>query len=142
MFQGLGESAAAFKVDLTNMIVRGNEKGKMLYTELLKAKTQADIEAIWIPSATRRQNNTNIYFTSYNPVPPLMLKKIVEYNSSTPKEIAVSCVKALRAFETMQAAIATLTNAPYTISPEAQEEQAGEQNEGEVADTAEADTIT
>ena len=71
-----------------------------------------------------------------------MLKKIVDYNSSISKEIAVSCVKALKAFKPTQAAIATLTDAPDTISPEAQEEQAGEHNEEEVADTAEANPIT
>ena len=35
-----------------------------------------------------------------------------------------------------------LTDAPATISPESQEEQAGEQNKAEVADTAEANPIT
>ena len=71
-----------------------------------------------------------------------MLKKIMEYNSSTSQEIAISCVKALKTFKPTQAAIATLTNAPATISPGSQEEQAGEQNEAEVADTAESNPIT
>ena len=48
------------------------------------------------PISNPRKKNTNIYFTRYAPVPPFILKKIVEYNSSTYKEIAVSCVKVLR----------------------------------------------
>ena len=71
-----------------------------------------------------------------------MLKKIVEYNSTTSKYIAVSCVKALKSFEPTQAMIATLTDEPSTIAPESQEEQAGKQNKAEVADTAEAKHIT
>ena len=47
-----------------------------------------------------------------------MLKKITEYNSSTSQEIALSFVELLKDFEPMQAAIATLTNAPATISLE------------------------
>ena len=125
-FQGLEESATAFKVNPTNMIARGNKKEKMPYTELLKAKTPADIESIRIPSATRGQNNTNVYFTSYAPVPPFMLNKIVEYNSSTSKSIAVYCVKALKTSEPTQAAIATLTYVPSTTYPEYQEEKSGE----------------
>ena len=57
-----------------------------------------------------------------------MLKKTVEYNSSTSKEIVVYCVKALKALKHMQAAIGTLTDVPVTIPPEPQEEQTGEQN--------------
>ena len=45
------ESATAFEVDPTNMIEHGKKK-KMSYTELLKAKTSVDIEAIYIPEAT------------------------------------------------------------------------------------------
>ena len=71
-----------------------------------------------------------------------MLKKIMEYNSSTSKEIAVSCVKALKAFKPTQAAIITLTDATATIAPESQEYQSREQNESEVADTEEANHIT
>ena len=87
-----------------------------------------------------------------------MLKKIVKYNSSTSQEVALSCVKALKEFEPTQEAITTLTDAPDTISPESQpiaaptqttggaktinEEQAGEHTKAEVADTAEANTIT
>ena len=107
----------------------------MLNTELLKEKTPAEIEAIRIPSATWGQNNTNVYFASYTPVPPFMLKKIVEYNSSTSQEVTLSCVKALKSFEPTQAVITTLTDALATISPEVQEDQAGEQNEAEVSDT-------
>ena len=130
----------------------------MPYTELLKAKTPVEIEAIHIPAATWGQNNTNIYFTSYAPVPPFILKKILEYNSSTSQEIAVSCVKVLKAFEPTQAAISTLTDASATIAPEAQPiaarthtmggataingEQAREQIEAEGSDTAESNTIT
>ena len=120
VFQGLKESATAFEVNPTKMLARGNKKGKMLYTEIFKAKTPAEIESIRIPSATRVQNNTNLYFTSYTPVPPFMLNKIVEYNSSTSQEIEVSFVKALKAFEPTQEAIATLTDEPATLAPEAQ----------------------
>ena len=76
----------------------------------------------------------------------------MKYNSSTSQEITVSCVKALESSEPMQAAIATLTNAPATIDPAAQpiaapnkitggattinKEQAGEQNNTEVVHTA------
>ena len=42
----------------------------------------------------------------------------------------------------MKSAIATLTNAPYTIVPSPQEEQSGEHNEAEVVDTAEANPNT
>ena len=129
VFQGLKESDTESEVNSTKIILRRNKKGKIPYTEILKVKTPEDIEAIRIPSENRGQNNTNAYFASYAPVPLFMLKKIVEYNSSTSREIAVFCVKALESFEPTQAAIATLTDAPDTISPEAQEEQAGEQNE-------------
>ena len=80
VLQGLKYSATAFEVDPAKMLACGNKKEKMTYTELLKAKTSEDIEANRIPSATRVKNNTNIYFTSYAPVPPFMLNKIVEYN--------------------------------------------------------------
>ena len=49
-----------------------------------------------------------------------MLKKIVEYNSSTSQEIAAYSARALKSFEPMQATIATLTDAPDTIAPELQ----------------------
>ena len=78
-----------------------------------------------------------------------MLNKVVEYNSSTSQEIAVSCVNSLKAFGSMQAAITTLTDVSATISPESQpiaapthntggatkinEYQAREQTEAEVA---------
>ena len=52
MLQGLEDSATVFEVDLTKILARGNKKGKMPYTELLKAKTPADIDAIQIPAAT------------------------------------------------------------------------------------------
>ena len=71
-----------------------------------------------------------------------MLKKIVEYNSSTSQKIAVSFIKAIKAFKPTQSVIATITNAPDTKSPETQEYQSGEQNEVEVADKAEAKPIT
>ena len=90
--------------------------------------------------------------------PPFMLNKIVEYNSSTSQDIAVSCVKALKAFEHTHTAIYTLTNAPATIAPESQpvtvptqtmggattinKEGAGEQNKSEVSDTAEENPST
>ena len=50
VFQGLEESAIAFKVDPTKMLAHGNKKGKTPYTELLKAETPAEIEAIQIPA--------------------------------------------------------------------------------------------
>ena len=121
--------------------VRKQER-KMPYTELLKSKTPAENEAIRIPSATQVQSNTNMYFTSYAPAPPLMPKKIVEYNSSTSKEIIVSCVKALKYFKLTQSAMVSLTDAPDTIDPEAQEDKAGEQNKAEVLDTSESNLIT
>ena len=65
----------------------------------------------------------------------------MEYNSSTPQEIAVSGVKALESFRYTHAAIATLTNAPDTIDPESQEEQSGEHYKWEVPDTAEENPI-
>ena len=49
-----------------------------------------------------------------------MLKKIIEYNSSTPQEITASYVKSLKACEPTQAAFATLTDAPDTIASEPQ----------------------
>ena len=101
VFLVLEEPATAFEVNPTKMLARRNKKGNMTYTELLKANTPAEIEAIWITPATRGQNNTNIHFTRYAQVPPFMLKKIVEYNSSTSQEIAVSCVKTLKSFEPM-----------------------------------------
>ena len=80
-----------------------------------------------------------------------MLKKIMKYNSSTSQVIKVSFAKALKSLETMQAAIANLTDIPATISPESQptaaltqttggaiktnEEQAGEYTKAEVSDT-------
>ena len=66
----------------------------------------------------------------------------MEYNSSTSKEISVSCIKALKDFYPTQSAIANLTDAPANISHESQEDQTGEQNEAEVSDTAEANPIT
>ena len=71
-----------------------------------------------------------------------MLKKIVEYDSSISQEITVSFVKALKAFETTHLAIANITDAPATIAPEAQEEQAGEHTKAEVADIEESKNIT
>ena len=88
------------------------------------------------------QNNTKIYFTRYSPVIPFMLKKIVQYNLSTSEEITVSCVMALKTFKPTQSSIATIINAPDTLVPESQEEQAGEQNKEEVSDTAEEKPIT
>ena len=70
-----------------------------------------------------------------------MLKKIVEYNSYISQEIAVSFINALKTIKTTQAAIATITNAPDTLVPVAQEEQVGEQNKAEVADKEEANPI-
>ena len=102
------------------MLARGKNKGKIPYIELLKSKTPADIEAIRIPSETQGQNNINVYFTSYAPVPPFMLKKIVEYNYSTSQDITASCVKALKAFKHTQVAIATITYAPAIKSPKDQ----------------------
>ena len=52
VFQALKESAKAFKVNLTKMLARGNNKVKMPYTEILKAQNPAEIETIRIPSAT------------------------------------------------------------------------------------------
>ena len=148
VFQRLVESTTALEVGPTKMIARVNKKGKKLYTELLKAKTPADIEAIQIPAATQGQNNTNIDFTRYAPVPPFILKKFVEDNSSTPQDIIVSRVKALKAFEPTQSVIATLLNAPATTAFQNTGEaittnkgQAGEQTEAEVSDTAEANPI-
>ena len=121
----------------------------MPYTELLKEKLPAEIEAIQIPAATQGQNNTNIDFTRYAPVPPFILKKFVEDNSSTPQDIIVSRVKALKAFEPTQSVIATLLNAPATTAFQNTGEaittnkgQAGEQTEAEVADKVENNTIT
>ena len=127
-------------------------------TEPLKVENTADIEAIQIPEATRGKNNKNIYFTRYAPVTPWTLKKIVEYNSYTPQEIAVSFVDALKSFKLTQSVITTLTDAPTTVSPEAQpnalptqnmsgamkikEEQEVEQTEVEVENTAENKIIT
>ena len=125
VFQGLKESATAFEVEPTKMLARGNKRGKMPYTELLKAKTPAEIEFIRIPSENRGQNNSNIHLNRYSPITPCMLKKTVEYNSSISQEITVSCIEVLRAFEPTQAAITTLTYAPDTIDPEDQEAQAG-----------------
>ena len=78
LFQLLEKSVTAFEVEPTKMLACRNKKGKTLYTELLNAKISADIEAIQIPAANRLNINTNIYFTSYAPVPPFMIKKIVE----------------------------------------------------------------
>ena len=83
VFQGLEESATAFEFDPTKILAHGNKKDKMLYTELLKGKTPAEVEAFWIPAATLWKDNTNVYFTSYAPVPPFMLEKTMEYNSPT-----------------------------------------------------------
>ena len=41
VFQGLKESATAFKVDPIKILARENKKGKMPHTKLLKAKTLA-----------------------------------------------------------------------------------------------------
>ena len=71
VFQGLKDSATAFKVDPTKMLVCGNKKRKMLYTEILEAKTPEEIGSIRIPSETWLQNNTTVYFTRYAPVPYL-----------------------------------------------------------------------
>ena len=108
------------------MLARRKNKGKFLCKELLKAKNSAEVESIWIPSAIKGQSNTNVKFTSYAPVPPFMLKKIMEYNSSTYQEIALSFVNVLKSFEPTQAEIATPTYASATTAPESQEEQAGE----------------
>ena len=152
MYQGLEESATTFEVDPTKIIAHGNKKGIIMYTGLLKAKNPAEIEAILIPAATRGHNNTNTDFTSYAPVPPFTPKKIVEENSSTSQENAVSCVKALTAFEPTQSVIANLINAPVTAAHETQptaapahttgkaikinEGQSGEQTDAEVSDTS------
>ena len=99
------------------MLVHGNKKVKTPYKEILKAKTPEEIEAIQIPVATWGKNNTHLYFTSYTPVTPFMLKKIVEYNLSTSQEIALSCVKAIKSFKPTQSEITTPTNVPATIAP-------------------------
>ena len=59
-----------------------------------------------------------------------MLKKIVEYNSSTSQEITVSCVKALKSIKHTQSVIATLTDVPANLSPEAQPTTEPTQNIG------------
>ena len=46
VFQGVEYSATAFKVDLTRILACRNKKVKIPYTELLKAKNPADIEAL------------------------------------------------------------------------------------------------
>ena len=126
VFKGLEKSATEFEVDPTKMLVRRNKKGKIMYIELLKEKTPADIEAIRVPSAAQGQNNINVYSTRYAPVPTFMLKKIVQYNSFTYQDITVSCVRSLKAFKPTQVAMANLTDAPATIFPEDQVEKAGE----------------
>ena len=152
VYQELEESATAFEVDLTKMLLRRNKKGRMPFTETLKSKTAAEIEALQIPAATREQNNKNVDFTNYTPVTPFIIKKIVEENSSTSQEISVSCVKALKSFGPTQADIDTLINTPDTTAPEVQttaapahttgeeittkEGQAGYQTEEYVVDTA------
>ena len=80
VYQGLEESATTFKVYPTNMLAHEKKKCIMPYTELLKAKTPADFETIQIPTATRVQNNNNVDFTSYTPVPTFVLKTITEDN--------------------------------------------------------------
>ena len=120
MYQVLKESATAFKVDPTKMLAWGNKKGRIPYTELLEEKNPAEIDAIQIPAATRGHNNTNIYFTKYTSIPPFIPKKILEDKSSTSQEIVISYVKAQKSFESTQAAIATLINAPANTAPEAQ----------------------
>ena len=57
-------------------------KGKIRTQNYWRQKIQRRFKPSGYHQQTQEQNNTNIYFTSYTPVPPSMLNKIVGYNSS------------------------------------------------------------
>ena len=101
-------------------LYRAETRGKNTYTKLLKTKTPAEIEAIWIQKRPEDKTSPTSISPDMPQYPPFMLKKFMEYNSSTPQDILVSCIKELKSLEPTQAEIANLINAPANISPETQ----------------------
>ena len=95
VIQGLEESATAFKVNLTKMLARRNKKKKCRTQNFWRQTIQRKLKSSGYQQRPKDRTTPTYASPATSRYPQFMLKKIVEYNSSTSQEIVVSCVKTL-----------------------------------------------